>query len=67
MYLFYCDDGQTLEQVEHRGCGVAILGDMQNLNGCDREHSVLTDPALSTDVEPDDPELPSHFNNSIVL
>lgn len=31
--FFYCDGGQTLEQVAQRPCGVFILGNTKNLSG----------------------------------
>ena len=31
--FFHCEDGQTLAQVAWRGCGVSILGDIQNVAG----------------------------------
>lgn len=48
-----------------RGCGVSIFGDTQNPNRHGHEQLVLVDPALSTEVEPNDSEVPSHFSNSV--
>lgn len=32
-HVFYCDGDRKLKQVAQRGCGVFILGDMQNSIG----------------------------------
>ncbi|KAK4811097.1 hypothetical protein QYF61_016383 [Mycteria americana] len=42
--LFYCEGGQTLEQVAQRGCGVSVLGDIKNPTGCGPEEPALVDP-----------------------
>jgi len=36
----YQEGGQTLEQVAQRGCGIPILGDVQNLIRHDPEHLI---------------------------
>ncbi|KAK4820477.1 LOW QUALITY PROTEIN: hypothetical protein QYF61_027938, partial [Mycteria americana] len=38
---------RALEQVSQRGCGVSILGDIQNLTGCSPEQPAAVDLALS--------------------
>ncbi|KAK4826188.1 hypothetical protein QYF61_006132 [Mycteria americana] len=40
---FYWRQGQTLEQVTQRVCGVSILGGIQNLNGHSPEQTPLAD------------------------
>lgn len=45
--------------VEHwysvsRGCGVSILGDLQNLTGCSPRQVALVDPVMSEVVGLDD-------------
>lgn len=48
-HFFYCESGQTLAQVAHRGCGVSILGDTQNPNGEGPEQPVgLRDRSQTT-------------------
>ncbi|KAK4809646.1 hypothetical protein QYF61_002102 [Mycteria americana] len=42
---FYCEGGQTLEQVAQAGCGVSILGYIQNPTGRGAEQTALADPA----------------------
>ena len=43
--LFYCEGGQTLEEVAWRGCGVSILGDIQNPSGHGPGQPALAAPA----------------------
>lgn len=31
--IFYCEDDQALPQIVQRGCGISILGDVQNPSG----------------------------------
>lgn len=38
---FYYEGDQTLEEVDHRYCGISILGDIQNPAGHDPEQPVL--------------------------
>ena len=49
--LFYCDGDQTLEQITQRGCGVFILGDIQNPAGHSPEQPALADPVLSRGLD----------------
>lgn len=42
---FYCDDGQTLEWVSQKDCGVSICGDIQNMTGHSPGQLALADPA----------------------
>ena len=41
----YCESGQTLSQVAHRGCGGSTLGDIQNPTGHGPGQPALADPA----------------------
>lgn len=54
--LFYCEDGQTLEQVVQRNYGVCILGGFQNPTGHSSEQPTVAYPALNREPEqgPDD-------------
>ena len=42
---FHCESGQTLAQVAQRGCGVSILGVIQNPTGYSPGQRALHDPA----------------------
>ncbi|KAK4830389.1 hypothetical protein QYF61_010900, partial [Mycteria americana] len=44
---FYCEDGQALTQAAMRGCGVSMLGAVENLTAHSPEQPVLVDPVLS--------------------
>ncbi|KAK4830129.1 hypothetical protein QYF61_008556 [Mycteria americana] len=48
--LYYCEGGQTLELAAQRGCGLSILGNMQDLAGRGFEQPALTDHALGKQV-----------------
>jgi len=39
-----------LEQVSQRGCGVSVLGDIQNVTGCSPEQPAVADLALGREV-----------------
>jgi len=45
--LFYCDSGQTLEQVTQRGCEASTFGVTQTPTRHSPEKPALVDPALS--------------------
>ncbi|KAK4822670.1 hypothetical protein QYF61_019037 [Mycteria americana] len=47
LFFFYCEDDQTLEQIVHRGCGVSVLEDIQNLTVHGPGQPAPADPALS--------------------
>jgi len=44
---FYYEGDETLEKVDHRHCGVSILGDIQNPTGHGPEQHAVPDSALS--------------------
>lgn len=46
IFLFSCEDGQTLEWVFQRGCGFSDRGDIQNLRGYGPEQPAVSVPAL---------------------
>lgn len=43
--LLYCEGSQTMVQITHRGCGVSILGDVQNPREHSLDQSTLADHA----------------------
>lgn len=43
----YFEDAQTLEKAAQRGCGVFMLGHIQNPTGHSPEQAAVVDPALS--------------------
>lgn len=47
---FYCEGGQTLQQVVQGGCEVSILGGIHIPNGCGPEQPALVDTALNKNV-----------------
>lgn len=50
----YCEDGQTLELVAQKRCGVSIFGDGQNLTLHSCEQPAAIDSALSRGRRLDD-------------
>jgi len=42
--FFYCEGGQTLDQVAQRWCTISILGDIQNLAGHNPRQPAIVDP-----------------------
>lgn len=45
--IFYCDSGQTLEQIAQRGCEASIRGGIQIPTRHGPKKPALEDPALS--------------------
>jgi len=45
--ILYCEGDQALAHVAQRGCGVSLLGDIQNLPGHSPEQPALGYPALN--------------------
>ena len=45
--FFHCDGGETLDKVARAGCGVFILGDVQNPSGYSPEQPAFTDLSLN--------------------
>lgn len=46
-FFFGFDKGKTLEEAAQKGCGVLILGDIQDLAELIPEPSALANPALA--------------------
>lgn len=59
MFFFYCEGGQTLEQVAQTGCAISILGAIQNLNKYYSDQPTPGDIMIS--------RAPANLNLSVIL